>query len=438
MRHNVRRTMRLESLESRQLLSANVAEVESNNSEGRANPFELDAADGIAELHGEIISRNDRDFFRFTAPVDGEVFVSSAAAEGSNLRPKLEITNGNRQQLFETQPNDGVFSGTFQVQAGETIFVRVRTQNRSVGEYVVQVSMPEAVVTPPGGGDNTGGTDTGGGDPPVDPPVSHVTREAEPNNSVSRANAAELSADGHGTLEGVSDNKRDKDYFVIQPTESGTVHVRVNAAGGDIAKLEVKNAQGIQLFDTDPNDGINSGSFQVEAGQRYLLRLRAPDKAPAPYLVDIALNDLLPDPPTGNTGGGDNTGGNTGGDDNGGNTGGDDNGGGVTQPVGELQLEGKLSGTSAASRASGKGSYEHRSDRVKLSVEVEDLSAGLVLQIHVNGSLVGTVTTNSFGTADLNLDSRSGHSVPVLAVGATIEVFGEDGTLLLSGTMKMK
>ena len=51
----------------------------------------------------------------------------------------------------------------------------------------------------------------------------------------------------------------------------------------------VKDQLGNQLFETEPNDGLNSGSIQVTSGTTYFLRVRATDNAASPYLVDLTL-----------------------------------------------------------------------------------------------------------------------------------------------------
>ena len=70
---------------------------------------------------------------------------------------------------------------------------------------------------------------------------------------------------------------------------SGTLTVAVESTAGPAAKLQVEDAAGNKMIETDPIDGVNSGSFQVTAGTTYFIRLRSPNNASAAYLVDLAL-----------------------------------------------------------------------------------------------------------------------------------------------------
>ena len=44
-----------------------------------------------------------------------------------------------------------------------------------------------------------------------------------------------------------------------------------------------------EVFETEPNDGVNSGSFHVTQGTVYFFRLRSKEIAPAAYEVDLEL-----------------------------------------------------------------------------------------------------------------------------------------------------
>ncbi len=90
--------------------------------------------------------------------------------------------------------------------------------------------------------------------------------------------------------------------------KTGAIHVSVQASAN--ASLEVESG-GINVFETEPKDGINSGRFSVQAGQNYFIRLRSTEKAAASY--DAMLNFIASTGTTGGaTGGNNNTGGTTG------------------------------------------------------------------------------------------------------------------------------
>ncbi len=104
------------------------------------------------------------------------------------------------------------------------------------------------------------------------------------------------------------------------------------------------------------------------------------------------------------------------------------------------KLEGRLTATSEQeSLASGKAKFEMRGDRIRLSVQVEDIVAAGEVAITVGGTSLGTVQINAVGQADVNLDARDGDVVPVLAAGDLVEVRDTaDGTLILSGLLQEK
>jgi hypothetical protein len=88
----------------------------------------------------------------------------------------------------------------------------------------------------------------------------------------------------------------------------------------------------------------------------------------------------------------------------------------------------------SAAGAQGKADWEQRSDRMRLSVEGEDLFAyeGQSVDIYIDGAFVSTQTV-ALGGFDLNLDTRDGDSVPTVANGSICTVqIGSD--VLLTGT----
>ncbi len=104
------------------------------------------------------------------------------------------------------------------------------------------------------------------------------------------------------------------------------------------------------------------------------------------------------------------------------------------------KLETRLTSTAKGkSLASGKAKFEMRSDRIRLSVEVEDFVATEEVEVFANGASIGMVAIDAAGGADINLDSRDGDSVPILEAGDLIEVrASSDGALILSGTLEPK
>ena len=118
------------------------------------------------------------------------------------------------------------------------------------------------------------------------------------------ATRVQLDAGGRARLEGTSVNKDDKHFFVFTPATAGTLNVTVQTTNGRFAKLQIENAAGVKVFETEPNDGVNAGSVALQAGVTYFLRLRSPNDAPAAYAVDLTFGGGSQTPPPGGGGGG--------------------------------------------------------------------------------------------------------------------------------------
>jgi hypothetical protein len=267
-----RTRLRLEPLELRALLSTMVLESEPNNTKPTADEVSFDAADGGADVIGAIGSRQDQDFFHFRAASAGSIDLASDTAGGFNT--KITVEDGRGVKLLETEPNNGINSGSFSVAAGQDVFIRVRGNRNATGDYTVHLTL------------NDPGTALAAhvvGD------LANAIGESEPNDRKEQANAVDLGTDRLAQLQGVSAGQRDKDFFRFTASASGTLNVGVESTAGPTAKLQVEDAAGNKMIETEPNNGINAGSFQVTAGTTYFIRLRSPNNAPAAYLVDLAL-----------------------------------------------------------------------------------------------------------------------------------------------------
>lgn len=397
-------------LERRELLSAVVVESEPNDRKTTADVAALDPADQAASLVGRIANADDRDFYRFTAPASGAVHIE--VRSGSGLTGQVSVEDARGVKKFESEPRDGVNSGDFNVTAGTTYFVRVRGKDKSTGDYRVSVDLnPSAPAATATAADVTAQAVT-------------IVNESEPNNRAREADFAPLSTVNTTRLRGVSTSSNDKDFFVVRPQQAGTLNLRVYGPAGNVAKLEVTNVLGTTLFQTEPNNGVNSGSVHVNANQILYIRVRASGSASSAYAVDAALT-ADPTPASAAL------------DEAIGAVALAARAGNASQT--SVKLEGALTASSVVPLASGKATYEARSDRTKLSVEVEDLRNVQNVQVRVNGAVVGTARVNALGTADLNLDSRLGAAVPKLSAGALVQVYNAaTGQLLVSGSLRSR
>jgi hypothetical protein len=108
-------------------------------------------------------------------------------------------------------------------------------------------------------------------------------------------------------------------------------------------------------------------------------------------------------------------------------------------PQAEAQRErfrGELRGTTAEPLAGGKASWEMRPDRVRFSCECEDLAVASEIFVFVEGDFVGSAVVDAFGVADLNLDSRLGDTVPPMEALDHVDVYDEQGTWIMYGTLR--
>jgi hypothetical protein len=91
-----------------------------------------------------------------------------------------------------------------------------------------------------------------------------------------------------------------------------------------------------------------------------------------------------------------------------------------------------VGGGIAAAAADGRADYRERGNSMRLNVEVEDVSPNSTFTIEISGNTLGTITTNSFGTAELELNTNDGQVVPKILRGDLVQIF--QGTeLMLSG-----
>src|SRR5919106_5755962 len=92
-----------------------------------------------------------------------------------------------------------------------------------------------------------------------------------------------------------------------------------------------------------------------------------------------------------------------------------------------------VEGGIGATAAEGRADYRERGNSMRLNVEVEDVSPNSTFTIEISGNTLGTITTNSFGTAELELNTNDGQVVPKILRGDLVQIF--QGTeLVLSGS----
>ncbi len=90
----------------------------------------------------------------------------------------------------------------------------------------------------------------------------------------------------------------------------------------------------------------------------------------------------------------------------------------------EIELEAELVDPSTGEDG-GKAKFEKRSDRTRLSVEIEDQDPETTFDVVLSSLTIATITTDGDGFGDLNLDDRHDDVVPSVSVGDIIEIFNE-------------
>lgn len=265
------RALQIENLESRVMLSATVTEVEPNDRTPQQFSF---PEDGLVHIVGTASGHKDKDFFVFTAPSAGSLDVNVASPTGA-VPLEIETSPGSKNVL-ETEPHDGVNGGSVQLQAGQTYKIRLRADSKS-GNVAYDVALQFNGSTT-GGGGGTGGPGTG-----------IAVSESEPNNTRSLANNFTFPEENSVELQGTASGKKDNDFFKFTATQTGSISVQVTATGAPV-QVEVETASGIDVFETDPNDGVNAGTFQVQAGTTYLIRVRSKSDASGNYLTDLVFS----------------------------------------------------------------------------------------------------------------------------------------------------
>jgi plastocyanin len=83
--------------------------------------------------------------------------------------------------------------------------------------------------------------------------------------------------------------------------------------------------------------------------------------------------------------------------------------------------------------ADGRADYRERGSSMRLNVEIEDATPNSTFTIEVSGELISTITTNSFGIAELELNTNDGQVVPKVLRGDLIQIF-QGSELVLGGS----
>lgn len=110
------------------------------------------------------------------------------------------------------------------------------------------------------------------------------------------------------------------------------------------------------------------------------------------------------------------------------------NNGGNQKQVSEVKI--RLAAAPEFKGAKGSARSRVRTDRQELQVEaqVSTSLAGSVLGVTIGDTVVGTMTVDAFGNAELEISTENGDIVPVIQAGSLIGVVTGSGAIVLAGT----
>jgi hypothetical protein len=65
--------------------------------------------------------------------------------------------------------------------------------------------------------------------------------------------------------------------------------IAVSSPDGSAPQLEIEDALGRSVFETEPNNGVSAGSVRITTGITLFIRIRAKDRATSAYVADLSL-----------------------------------------------------------------------------------------------------------------------------------------------------
>ena len=119
--------------------------------------------------------------------------------------------------------------------------------------------------------------------------------EREPNDIKETTNDVDFGLESEVVITGISQDQEDKDYFGISPTGDRYLNVDGGSNNSNFAQLEVEDEVGKEIFKTEPNEGLNSGTVHLQVGENYTIRLRSKNDAAAEYRLVLSFNETFVD-----------------------------------------------------------------------------------------------------------------------------------------------
>lgn len=227
---------------------------------------------GAASKTGIVNRSGDVDFFRFVAPITGQMTITNAPTSGSRLDPYLYVYDSARS-LLASNDDYGTSSSsrvTFAVTAGATYYIKAAGYGATTGGYRLSLS---------------------------------TAATSDDGNTFSNATRVTLTGNGSLTRNSAIDRTGDVDMFRFVAAATGSITIGLSAATGsrlDPYLIVYNGSQRAIGRDDDSGGGVNSQvTVSVTAGAAYYIRASAYGNATTgDYLLQIG-SGTTPPPSTG-------------------------------------------------------------------------------------------------------------------------------------------
>ncbi|MCL4192524.1 MAG: pre-peptidase C-terminal domain-containing protein [Thermoguttaceae bacterium] len=227
---------------------------------------------GAASKTGIVDRSGDVDFFRFVAPVTGQMTITNAPTSGSRLDPVLYVYDSARSLLASNDDYGATSSSrvTFAVTAGAAYYIKAAGYGATTGGYRLSLS---------------------------------TAATSDDGNTFSSATRVTLTGNGSLMRNAAIDRTGDVDMFRFVAAATGSITIGLSAATGsrlDPYLIVYNGSQRVIGQDDDSGGGVNSQvTVSVTAGATYYIRASAYGNATTGDYVLQAGPGMAPSPSTG-------------------------------------------------------------------------------------------------------------------------------------------
>ncbi|MBN2843260.1 MAG: caspase family protein [Sedimentisphaerales bacterium] len=262
-----RSVLRLESLDSRVLLSAGVYDDFGDNYKSAALVEHEDP--GLTTIESDIYSYKDKDYISFTALGSGKLILSLDTSD-SDLIPIVTVYNGKMKKMSSTnwRLHDDVSEVAILVEEGEKYTVGIRSVRKTYGDYVISIDGPQ---------------------------TGQLWTEDYGN---SKYEAELLSETKSVAGEILNQSRNDKDYFSFYAQSNGQVTIDVIPQDNTLdANVAILNSRGKTVAKSNAGGlgATESITINVEAGQLYYVKTVGVSRTQGLYSLELSGTGLDPE-----------------------------------------------------------------------------------------------------------------------------------------------